>query len=178
MVLFDELGLAERSYTNPLKVLHSKLEYTGKEEGLSFIGVSNYSLDTAKINRAIVLSVLDLDQHLDDLIKTANNIVKSIDENQKLKNEKIFDIISGTYFAYKNELQIIKELVAYKQYVYENKKSLCTPNSDNNEQENESHKDESGKSKDKEKRNFETIKSDKQFKYYYKKENKIRKDFH
>ena len=26
MILFDELGLAEKSSTNPLKVLHSKLE--------------------------------------------------------------------------------------------------------------------------------------------------------
>ena len=33
MILFDELGLAEKSITNPLKVLHSKLEYAGKKEG-------------------------------------------------------------------------------------------------------------------------------------------------
>ena len=81
MALFDELGLAERSESNPLKVLHSKLEYTGKEEGLSFVGISNYSLDAAKINRALVLSVPDLDQKLGDLIDTSHNIVKSIDEN-------------------------------------------------------------------------------------------------
>ena len=49
MVLFDELGLAEKSPTNPLKVLHSKLEYDGKNEGVCFIGISNYSLDAAKI---------------------------------------------------------------------------------------------------------------------------------
>ena len=78
MVLFDELGLAERSESNPLKVLHEKLEYSGKDEGVSFVGISNYTLDAAKINRALVLSVPDLDQNLDDLIDTSINIVESI----------------------------------------------------------------------------------------------------
>ena len=59
MILFDELGLAEHSKSNPLKVLHSKLEYSGKEEGVSFVGISNYSLDAAKVNRALILSVPD-----------------------------------------------------------------------------------------------------------------------
>ena len=45
MILFDELGLSEKSKTNPLKVLHSKLEYGGKKDGVSFVGISNYSLD-------------------------------------------------------------------------------------------------------------------------------------
>ena len=120
LVLFDELGLAERSKSNPLKILHSKLEYTGQEEGLSFVGISNYSLDAAKINRALVSSVPDLDQKLGDLIETSHNIVESISD--KLKNDLIFDIISYTYFNYKNELQIIKELVVYKQYIIELKK--------------------------------------------------------
>jgi hypothetical protein len=37
MVLFDELGLAERTETNPLKVLHSRLDYAGKEDGVSLV---------------------------------------------------------------------------------------------------------------------------------------------
>ena len=118
MVLFDELGLAERSETNPLKVLHSKLEYAGKEKGVSFVGISNYSLDAAKINRALVLSVPDLDLKLDDLIKTSHNIVESISD--KLKKEIIFEILCKTYFDYKRELQIKKELVVYKKFVSEN----------------------------------------------------------
>ena len=117
MALFDELGLAERSESNPLKVLHSKLEYGGKEEGVSFVGISNYSLDAAKINRALFSSVPDLDQQLDELIKTSKIIVESISD--KIKNDKIFEILSTTYFEYKRQLQIIKELIAYKKYVYE-----------------------------------------------------------
>ena len=64
MPLFDELDLAEQSKSNPLKVLHSKLEYAGKADNVSFVGISNYTLDAAKINRALVLSVPDLDQKL------------------------------------------------------------------------------------------------------------------
>ena len=50
MILFDDLGLTEKSESNPLKVLHSKLEYSGCTEGVSFIGISIYSLDAAKVN--------------------------------------------------------------------------------------------------------------------------------
>ena len=39
MILFDQLGLAEKSKSNPLKVIHSKLEYAGKNEGTCFIGL-------------------------------------------------------------------------------------------------------------------------------------------
>ena len=136
LVLFDELGLAERSKSNPLKVLHSKLEYTGKEEGLSFVGISNYSLDAAKINRALVSCVPDLDQKIGDLIETSGNIVESISD--KLKNDQIFQILSKTYFNYKKELQTIKELVTYKQYVIEqnssNNNNTTKPKVDNQKQ--------------------------------------------
>ena len=128
LVLFDELGLAERSKSNPLKVLHSKLEYSGKEKGISFVGISNYSLDAAKINRALVSTVPDLDQNIDDLLETSNNIVESISD--KLKNEKIFEILSNTYFQYKLELQFIKELVVYKQFVTLSNKNKELPKKD------------------------------------------------
>ena len=64
LLLFDELGLAERANTNPLKVLHSKLEYKGKADGISFVGISNYTLDAAKINRTLKLSVPDLENNM------------------------------------------------------------------------------------------------------------------
>ena len=32
LLVFDELGLSEKSKSNHLKVLHSKLEYDGKSE--------------------------------------------------------------------------------------------------------------------------------------------------
>ena len=197
LVLFDELGLAERSESNPLKVLHSKLEYGGKEEGVSFVGISNYALDAAKINRALVLSVPDLDNRLDDLIETSRNIVESISE--KLKKNIIFEILSKTYFNYKNQLQIIKELVVYKQFVLskniriqgnlvsnktnisgESQESQSRRNSIYTQTNNEDKINivESDKNKKIEKRQFEFIKELKEFKDLLKKENKIRKDFH
>ena len=132
MVLFDELGLAEKSESNPLKVLHSRLDYAGKEDGISFVGISNYTLDAAKINRALVLSVPDLDQIRDEIKKTARCIVESICPS--IKNDKIFDILSKTYYDYKNNLQIIKELIVFKQYVkkYIPKKNISQINKDNN----------------------------------------------
>ena len=189
MVLFDELGLAERSKKNPLKVLHSKLEYSGKQEGISFIGISNYSLDAAKINRALVLSVPDLDQKLDEIISTSQNIVESI--NEKLIKDQVFSILSKTYFDYKQELQFIKELVVYKQFrdIPETERNITIQNNEEAEQ-NKSNKDKSesdsiiGKEKEiikenqREKRQFESIKKLDEFNNLLKKENKIRKDFH
>ena len=118
MILFDELGLAEKSESNPLKVLHSKLEYTGKEEGVSFIGISNYSLDAAKVNRALNLSLPNLEDRIDQLIDTSKSIVKSISED--LSKNSIFEILSKAYYEYKNILNIIKELTALKQFESKN----------------------------------------------------------
>ena len=196
MVLFDELGLAERSESNPLKVLHEKLEYAGKDEGVSFVGISNYTLDAAKINRALVLSVPDLDQNLEDLIETSNNIVESIYD--RIKGEKIFEIISTTYFLYKKELQTIKELVAYKLYKEynstnienkeEKKKKIeeltdsKSVNSDSASKKSPNNDDKDIQKKKKEgeeeKRDFSEITKTKDFISILKKENKIKKDFH
>ena len=59
MVFMDELGLAENSPNNPLKVLHSELEYDLNDENnqISFVGISNWKLDDAKMNRGIYLSI-------------------------------------------------------------------------------------------------------------------------
>ena len=159
MILFDRLEIAEKSKNNPLKLLHSNFEYSGKEEGLSFVGLSNYSLDAIKSNRAIILSVPDIDQKVDDLIETSYNIMESISD--KLKKDKICDILSKTYFIYKRELQIIKELMIYKTYVKnkDRNNSVSQINNGGDICNNE----------------FEYIK---EFKNLYKKDNRIRKDFH
>ena len=88
MVLFDELGLAERAPTNPLKVLHTKLEYDGKTEGVCFIGISNYSLDIAKVNRTLNLSIPNLEEKLDQLKATSKSIVESISEDLSKENSE------------------------------------------------------------------------------------------
>ena len=101
MILFDELGLAEQSESNPIKVLHSKLAYYGIG-GVSFIGISNYSLDAAKVNRAMIFSVPNLEDKIDQLISTSNSIVESISED--LNDHVIFKILSRAYYEYKTKL--------------------------------------------------------------------------
>ncbi|CAK8993270.1 unnamed protein product [Durusdinium trenchii] len=54
VVFLDEVGLAERSPNLPLKVLHKLLEMPEKQ--VSFVGLSNWALDAAKMNRCLLLS--------------------------------------------------------------------------------------------------------------------------
>ena len=115
MILFDELGLAERARSNPLKVLHSKLEYRGNKNEVSFVGISNWSLDAAKINRALTLSVPDLEDSKDDIKETSKCIAKSI--NEEFENNIIFNSLLPTiYYEYKKSLNQLKQLKAYKEY--------------------------------------------------------------
>ena len=123
MILFDELGLAERSKHNPLKALHSRLELDGNKNGISFIGISNWTLDAAKVNRALTLSVPDLDSNLEDLVRTSQSIAESI--NEDFSKKKIFSkILPNVYLYFKENLKLLKRLTAYKQYVLQNYKNL------------------------------------------------------
>ena len=65
---FDEIGLAEISPDNPLKVLHPKLE--PKTRTLSFVGISNWKLDASKQNRVLYLARPDMT--IDDLVLTCS----------------------------------------------------------------------------------------------------------
>ena len=125
MILFDKLGLADKSKHNPLKVLHSKLDensnYDSKnkiieqKQVVSFVGISNYVVDAAKTNRAFSLSIPDLEQSLDDLIESSKSIVESIEP--KLKNDEIFiNLIPIIYNKYKIFLKHLKSLDAYCLY--------------------------------------------------------------
>jgi hypothetical protein len=59
LVVFDEIGLAEKSPDNPLKVLHPYLEVSREDDSdervISFIGISNSELDVSKMSRLLVL---------------------------------------------------------------------------------------------------------------------------
>ena len=116
MILFDELGLAEKSPKNQLKVFHHRLEYDGKTEGIYFVGISNYSLDAAKANRALYLSV----PNLEDDINILNNIAQGIVENISKElignkdNKLLYEIISRAYKEYKDFLFDIKIIIILK----------------------------------------------------------------
>ena len=122
MILFDELGLAERSKYNPLKALHSHLEFDGNKNDVSFVGISNWTLDAAKVNRALNLSVPDLENSEKDLQLTSISIAKSINESY---DKNLFeDILPKVYRLFKKYLKTLKKLTVYKQYEIEEYKFL------------------------------------------------------
>ena len=110
LILFDNIDLVEKSENYPLKVLHSKLEHF--LEDVSFVGITNYSLDAPKENRALNLLVPDFEDKIDQLKNSTICLVKSISED--LSNNNIFNILSLVYWKYKKTLKLIKELTALK----------------------------------------------------------------
>ncbi|ETN99488.1 hypothetical protein RFI_37984 [Reticulomyxa filosa] len=68
MLLLDEIGLAEHSEHFPLKVLHHLLE----KPNISFVGLSNWPLDAAKMNRVIVHQIPN---NLDDDLKAIGEAI-------------------------------------------------------------------------------------------------------
>ncbi|KAJ8320969.1 hypothetical protein KUTeg_002556 [Tegillarca granosa] len=80
LVILDEIGLAEVSQFNPLKVLHSLLEPVDRDTlDVAVVGISNWALDAAKMNRAIHLCRPDMDYA--DVYKTGLSIVESFTSN-------------------------------------------------------------------------------------------------
>eukprot|EP00051_Salpingoeca_urceolata_P024164 m.421491 g.421491 ORF g.421491 m.421491 type:complete len:4954 (-) comp20197_c0_seq2:49-14910(-) len=69
VLLLDEVGLAEHSPDLPLKVLHEMLV----ESPVAIVGLSNWQLDPAKMNRAICLQRPDPKKK--DLQLTSNEII-------------------------------------------------------------------------------------------------------
>eukprot|EP00656_Telonema_subtile_P027205 TRINITY_DN2923_c0_g1_i1.p1 TRINITY_DN2923_c0_g1~~TRINITY_DN2923_c0_g1_i1.p1 ORF type:complete len:2755 (-),score=765.54 TRINITY_DN2923_c0_g1_i1:91-8355(-) len=72
-VLLDEVGLAEQSPHLPLKVLHKCLD----AGDVAVVGISNWTLDPAKMNRAVHVhrappSVTDLRKTADGMVRNAN----------------------------------------------------------------------------------------------------------
>ena len=181
LILFDELGLAEKSESNPIKCLHREL-FKEKEDKVSFIGISNWKLDASKLNRAIIISTPNLDDNLDKLRETSNSIAESI--NPKIKDDKIFEILAKTYFSYKNFLKKIKEFTVLKQY-FEYKKnhnfdefSSSSSSSFNNDETDLTNYQKPDKPFANDIISFEFIKNEKKYIDLMKKEKKIRNDFH
>ena len=179
MLLFDELGLAERSIYNPLKVLHNKLDeyfnehmnlYDNNKQKVDFIGITNWNLDAAKLNRALSLSVPDLDEDIDDLRETSITIANSYNSNfaekkrssndSKNENKNEFDneddvqifeeLLPKVYSKYKETLKYLKKLTAKNIYKKEYKKD----------------------------KPLTEIETEKEFKIILSKEKKIKVDFH
>jgi hypothetical protein len=82
VVNLDEIGLAEASDSMPLKTLHPLMEegtdssdqVAQPHQKVGVIGISNWALDPAKMNRALYVSRGDPD--IDELIESAKGICK------------------------------------------------------------------------------------------------------
>ena len=104
MIYFDEMGLAEHSPNNPLKVIHAELEYDLNEgnKKVAFVGISNWALDASKMNRGLYLSIPDPQR--DDCKKTSFTIGASYDELIANNNKTLFENLGDLYFDYKKYL--------------------------------------------------------------------------
>ena len=100
LIFIDEMGIADGSPNNPLKVLHSQLDENSWEKDekkkIAFIGISNWTLDASKMNRTINNVVEE--PKLDYLEVTAEGIIKAIKPNFEHGEFKI--IIKAVCEAY------------------------------------------------------------------------------
>lgn len=91
VVVLEEVGLAEASPGLPLKVLHPYLEdgtaglnldeeEVRRENRVAFIGISNWALDPAKMNRGIMVTRVPPDDN--ELIGSADGIAGSLRNSQ------------------------------------------------------------------------------------------------
>lgn len=114
VVLLDEIGLAEVSAFNPLKVLHSLLEPdNGQPPDVAVVGISNWCLDPAKMNRAIHLSRPE--PGIQDLFETG----QSIREAQLEQGNPVVNTSPGYFHApcsYPDDYQLHCLAKAYQEY--------------------------------------------------------------
>ena len=82
VLLLDEVGLAEHSPDMPLKALHDILN----DDEVVTVGISNWVLDPAKMNRAVCLQRPDPDQSDLELIGTVL-VNDSNEENLKMADK-------------------------------------------------------------------------------------------
>lgn len=112
VVILDEIGLAEISRFNPLKVLHNLLEPENQiTPDVSVVGISNWALDSAKMNRAIHLSRPEMDEN--ELFETALSITESLMSQSWKVHDKVEEMyhkikcLARAYWRY-NENQKYK----------------------------------------------------------------------
>ena len=107
VVVLENIGLAEDAPGLPLKVLHPYLEdgTSGAdpyemdikpEERVAFIGISNWALDPAKMNRGIMVTRCPPEPK--ELIKSAFGIANMVkDDNLKNQVTQSFDALAEMY---------------------------------------------------------------------------------
>ncbi|XP_071319372.1 E3 ubiquitin-protein ligase rnf213-beta isoform X2 [Trachinotus anak] len=107
VVVLDEIGLAEDSPQMPLKTLHPLLEdgcidndKPDPHMKVGFVGISNWALDPAKMNRGIFVSRWDPSE--DELVETAKGICSS-SKQILLKITHLFQPLAKAFLSICNE---------------------------------------------------------------------------
>ncbi|XP_072022240.1 E3 ubiquitin-protein ligase rnf213-alpha-like [Amphiura filiformis] len=127
VAVLDEVGLAEDSPKMPLKTLHPLLETSSldddedKSKKIAFIGLSNWSLDPAKMNRGIMVSREDLTEA--DLIETARGICS--DEEVLKQIDPIIPCLARAYQEICRSQNRQKDFFGLRDY-YSLVKMICT----------------------------------------------------
>ncbi|XP_072704248.1 E3 ubiquitin-protein ligase rnf213-alpha-like isoform X2 [Ciconia boyciana] len=129
VVLLDEIGLAEDSPDMPLKTLHPLLEDGCVDDEnpeaykkVGFVGISNWALDPAKMNRGLL--VFRTEPSKEELVKTAKGICA--DQPHLERIEHLFPILANFYcnvlktqksefFGLRDFYSLIKMIVSYTQ---------------------------------------------------------------
>jgi len=110
VVLLDEVGLAEQSAHLPLKVLHKLLEHPE----VAVVGISNWTLDRAKMNRAIHLTRPE--PGVEDLKDTAMGIITNQHLSASLRSlaEAYYHVYhsqsNADFFGLRDYYHLIKHL--------------------------------------------------------------------
>ncbi|XP_048870948.1 E3 ubiquitin-protein ligase rnf213-beta [Brienomyrus brachyistius] len=101
VVVLDEIGLAEDSPQMPLKTLHPLLEdgcidndTPDPHMKVGFVGISNWALDPAKMNRGIFVSRWDPSEN--ELVETAKGICSS-DQSVLFKIQHLFPQLAKAF---------------------------------------------------------------------------------
>ena len=97
-IVFDEIGLAELSPHNPLKILHPYLERP--ESKIAFLGMSNWTLDLSKMNRLIYVARADLE--LDDLMSIFDKSTEQLSELEGASElKRLLAVLAKTYYHFR-----------------------------------------------------------------------------
>ena len=106
LLVFDELGLSEKSPTNCLKALHSKLEMSlnpKEQKQISFIGISNWRLDATKMNWIIFLAIPEFT--IPDIKITVESIANSYNDEIYNTFSSEYIKLDDIYYNYKKSLE-------------------------------------------------------------------------
>jgi hypothetical protein len=104
LIFFDELGLAEQSEFNPLKVMHSRLEENlGR---IPFVGISNWKPDQSKLNRMVCLYRPDLSR--DDIISIFASSLGKLESAHRESLMPLFEILAESYLLFRKWQRSIK----------------------------------------------------------------------